>query len=105
MKQLLQALRMGRVELAEQASHSCSQAVPDRAGRGSVEGGEVDMTDMVSYKGYFGSVHYDDADRIFYGKMEFIRALVSYEGTDAASLRSALEEAVDDYLAISRTCQ
>ena len=60
------------------------------------------MTDMMSYKGYFGSVHYDDADRIFYGKMEFIRALVSYEGTDAVSLRSAFEEAVDDYLEICR---
>ena len=38
----------------------------------------------------FGSVGYDDEDRIFYGKIEFIRALVSYEGTDVTSLRKAL---------------
>lgn len=61
------------------------------------------MKDMMSYKGYVGSVHYDDDDRIFYGKIEFIRALVSYEGNDAASVRSAFEEAVDDYLAMCRT--
>lgn len=61
------------------------------------------MKDMMSYKGYLGSVHYDDDDRIFYGKIEFIRALVSYEGNDAASVRSAFEEAVDDYLAMCRT--
>jgi predicted HicB family RNase H-like nuclease len=60
------------------------------------------MKDTMRYKGYFGSVHYDDEDRIFFGKVEFIRALVSYEGTDAATLRAAFEEAVDDYL---RTCE
>jgi predicted HicB family RNase H-like nuclease len=56
------------------------------------------MKDMMTYKGYFGSVHYNDDDKVFYGKLEFIRALVSYEGTDVVSLRTAFEEAVDDYL-------
>lgn len=37
------------------------------------------MKDMMRHRGYFGSVHYDDEDRIFFGKIEFIRALVSYE--------------------------
>jgi len=56
------------------------------------------MKDMMAYKGYFGSVHYNDEDKVFYGKLAFIRALVSYEGTDVVSLRTAFEEAVDDYL-------
>lgn len=56
------------------------------------------MKDMMSAKGYFGSVHYSDDDRVFFGKIEFIRALVSYEGTDVDSLKRAFEEAVDDYL-------
>ena len=56
------------------------------------------MKDMMTYKGYTGSVHYSDDDQVFYGKIEFIRSLVSYEGTDVASLRRAFEEAVDDYL-------
>lgn len=56
------------------------------------------MKDMMSYKGYCGSVHYNDEDRIFHGKIEFIRATVSYEGEDVKGLRRAFEEAVDDYL-------
>ena len=60
------------------------------------------MKDMMQYKGYYGSVHYSDEDRVFYGKVEFIRALISYEGTNVQSLRQAFEEAVNDYL---ETCE
>jgi predicted HicB family RNase H-like nuclease len=56
------------------------------------------MTDAMTYKGYLGSVHYSDEDRVLYGKVEYIRSLISYEGTDVDSLRRAFEEAVDDYL-------
>ena len=57
---------------------------------------------MMEHKGYFGSVSYDDEDRIFYGKVEFIRSLISYEGDDVKSLRSNFCEAVDDYLALAQ---
>ncbi len=60
------------------------------------------MKDLMKYKDYFGSVHYNDDDRVFHGRVEFIRALVSYEGTDVESLRRAFEEAVDDYLELYR---
>ena len=60
------------------------------------------MKDMMTYKGYSGSARYDDEERIFFGRIEFIRALVSYEGTDVKSLRKAFEEAVDDYLDLCR---
>ena len=56
------------------------------------------MKDMMSYKGYYGSVHYSDEDRVFHGKIEFIRSLVTYEGRDVKGLRKAFENAVDDYL-------
>jgi predicted HicB family RNase H-like nuclease len=57
------------------------------------------MKDMLRHKGYFGSVNYNSDDRIFYGKLEFIRAMVSFEGKDADSLEAAFIEAVDNYLA------
>lgn len=60
------------------------------------------MTDMMEYKEYFGSVHYSSEDRCFYGKIEHIRGLVSYEGHDVDSIKEAFEESVDDYLA---TCK
>ena len=56
------------------------------------------MKDMMEYKGYYGSAHYSDDDKVFYGKIEYIRSLVRYEGTDVLSLRKAFTEAVDDYL-------
>ena len=58
------------------------------------------MKDMMAYKGYVGSVHYSEEDRLLFGKVEFIRSLVSYEGEDIKSLRGAFEEAVDDYLVL-----
>ncbi|SLM29686.1 HicB family protein (fragment) [Desulfamplus magnetovallimortis] len=56
------------------------------------------MKDMMEYKGYYGSVHYSNDDEVFHGKLEFISALVNYEGDDVKGLKSAFEEAVDDYL-------
>jgi predicted HicB family RNase H-like nuclease len=58
------------------------------------------MKNMICYKEYFGSVHYSDDDRVLYGKLEYIKSLVNYEGTDVAGLRQAFHEAVDDYLAL-----
>ncbi len=61
------------------------------------------MIDMMKYKGYYGSIHYSDEDRCFYGKVEYIRDLISYEGHDAASIRKSFEEDIDDYLETCKT--
>jgi predicted HicB family RNase H-like nuclease len=60
------------------------------------------MKDFMHYKDYYGSVHFDEDDLIFHGKIEFIRALVTYEATDAKGLKKAFKDAVDDYL---NTCR
>lgn len=60
------------------------------------------MKDMMEFKGYYGSVHYNDDDIIFYGKVEYIRSLITYEGIDVTSLRKAFEEAVEDYLRLCK---
>jgi predicted HicB family RNase H-like nuclease len=60
------------------------------------------MKDMMEFKGYYGSVHYSDDDVVFYGKVEYIRSLVTYEGMDITSLRKAFEDAVDDYLSLCK---
>jgi predicted HicB family RNase H-like nuclease len=56
------------------------------------------MKDMLKYKGYYGSIHFDEDDLILFGKAEFVKALISYEGESAAEIKQAFEEAVDDYL-------
>ena len=59
------------------------------------------MKDLIEYKGYIGSVHYSDDDEVFHGKLEGIRDLVTYEGTDVVSLKQSFQDSVDDYLAAS----
>ncbi len=61
------------------------------------------MKNMMNYKGYYGSVNFDADDLVFYGKLEFINALVSYEGETAREIDSAFKEAVDDYLVTCST--
>jgi predicted HicB family RNase H-like nuclease len=60
------------------------------------------MKNMMEYKGYLGSVNYDDEDKIFYGKVEYIRSLISYEGDSVESLRDSFCEGVDDYLNLAK---
>lgn len=55
---------------------------------------------MLEYKGYLGSIDYSEDDEVLHGRLEFIRDLVTYEGTDAKSLKAAFQEAVDDYVAL-----
>jgi predicted HicB family RNase H-like nuclease len=56
------------------------------------------MKNVMEYKGYTGSVEYSDEDSVLFGKVQFIRALISYEGKDVESLRQDFHAAVEDYL-------
>ncbi len=56
------------------------------------------MNNIMQYKGYIGSVEFSESDRLFYGKVQGIRSLISYEGTTADELISDFHNAVDGYL-------
>ncbi|TGM85074.1 type II toxin-antitoxin system HicB family antitoxin [Leptospira bouyouniensis] len=56
------------------------------------------MKDLMEYKGYLGSVHFDSEDEIFYGKIEGIEDLISFEGKSVNEIKKAFIESVDDYL-------
>ncbi|MDO9224619.1 MAG: type II toxin-antitoxin system HicB family antitoxin [Pseudomonadota bacterium] len=60
------------------------------------------MKNTMDFKGYTGSVEYSDDDGIFFGKVQFIRALISYEGSNAEELRKDFHDGVDDYLAMCK---
>ncbi|WP_338500105.1 type II toxin-antitoxin system HicB family antitoxin [Pseudomonas trivialis] len=60
------------------------------------------MNNQLKHKGYIGSIEASLEDNCLFGKVLFIKALVSYEGKTVAELDAAFQEAVDDYLA---TCQ
>ena len=56
------------------------------------------MSNVLEYKGYIGSIEFSENDAIFYGKVQGIRSLISYEGKTATELISDFHNAIDDYL-------
>jgi len=56
------------------------------------------MTDKLKYKEFLGSVHFSSDDEVFYGKIEGINDLITFEGTTVAKLKTAFREAVLDYI-------
>lgn len=56
------------------------------------------MKNTMEYKGYVGSVEFSETDEMFFGKILGIRALISYEGTNAKELIEDFHGAVDAYL-------
>jgi predicted HicB family RNase H-like nuclease len=54
---------------------------------------------MLTHKGYYGRVEFDDESGIFHGEVLGIRDVVTFEGTSVQSLRKAFRDSVDDYLA------
>ncbi|RLD19810.1 MAG: toxin-antitoxin system HicB family antitoxin [Bacteroidetes bacterium] len=56
------------------------------------------MTDKLKHKEFIGSVHFSSEDDVFYGKVEGINDLVTFEGSTVQKLKSAFKEAVEDYV-------
>ena len=56
------------------------------------------MTKFLEYKGYLGSVEVEIDDGFVYGRLVFIRDVVSYKADAVLGLKAAFEAAVDDYL-------
>lgn len=60
------------------------------------------MTDKLKYKDFIGSVHFSAEDEIFYGKIEGINDLVTFEGTTVLKLKTAFKEAIEDYIELCK---
>ena len=58
------------------------------------------MKDVLIYRDYIGSVHFNSDDEVFFGKIEGIDDLVSFEGSSVNELKKSFEEAVEDYIEI-----
>lgn len=56
------------------------------------------MKDFLKYRGHTGSIDVSPEDDCLFGKLMFIKALVSYEGGTISELERAFKNAVDDYL-------
>lgn len=56
------------------------------------------MKDVLTYKDYIGSVHFNAEDEVFFGKIEGIEDLVTFEGKSVQELKTSFEESVADYI-------
>jgi predicted HicB family RNase H-like nuclease len=53
------------------------------------------MNNILKYKGFLGSVNYSAEDHIFFGRIEGINDLVTFEGTTVDELENAFREMVN----------
>lgn len=60
------------------------------------------MKDVLTYKGFIGSIHFSARDDVFFGKIEGINDLVSFEGSTVKEVRSSFKDAVEDYVEICK---
>lgn len=60
------------------------------------------MKDVIEYKNFIGSVHFDSEDSVFYGKILGVSDLVTFEGQTVEELKSSFKEAVEDYVVLCR---
>ena len=56
------------------------------------------MKDVLTYKDFIGSVHFSAEDEVFFGKIEGINDLITFEGTTVSELQQVFHEAVEDYI-------
>jgi predicted HicB family RNase H-like nuclease len=60
------------------------------------------MRDVLTYKGFIGSVHFSAEDKVFHGKIEGMDDLVTFEGHSVDELTNAFHGEVDDYIKLCK---
>lgn len=60
------------------------------------------MKDMLTYQDFIGSVHFNAEDKVFYGKIEGVDDLVTFEGKTVDEIVEAFHEAVEDYIVLCK---
>jgi predicted HicB family RNase H-like nuclease len=56
------------------------------------------MNDVLTYKGFTGSIHFSAEDHIFFGKVEGIDDLVTFEGETVKDLVNAFHYMIDEHI-------
>ena len=56
------------------------------------------MKNVLEHKGYTGTVEFNAEDEVFFGKLNGIRDVVSFEADSVFKLKKAFKDAVEDYI-------
>jgi predicted HicB family RNase H-like nuclease len=60
------------------------------------------MNDTLTYKGFIGSVHFSADDGVFFGKLEGINDLITFEGKTVNDLTNAFYYVIEEHI---KDCQ
>jgi len=58
--------------------------------------------DVLTYKGFIGSVRFSAQDEVFFGKVEGVNDLITFEGNSVKELKEAFRYVVDEHI---RDCE
>ncbi|MDR3226540.1 MAG: type II toxin-antitoxin system HicB family antitoxin [Prevotellaceae bacterium] len=56
------------------------------------------MNNVLTYKGFIGSVNFSADDNVFFGKIEGINDLITFEGESVDELKQAFYYMVDEHI-------
>lgn len=56
------------------------------------------MKDIIMYKEFIAAVHFNADDEVFYGKIEGINDLITFEGKSVVELKKAFSDSVNEYI-------
>lgn len=56
------------------------------------------MKNVLEHKGYTGTVEFSAIDEVFFGKINGIRDVVTFEADTVSKLKKAFRDAVEDYI-------
>ncbi|MCB1073526.1 MAG: type II toxin-antitoxin system HicB family antitoxin, partial [Chlamydiia bacterium] len=56
----------------------------------------------MKYKGYLGSVAYDDEAEVFFGSVLGIKDVITFQGRSVDEIKQAFRDSVNDYLDFCR---
>lgn len=60
------------------------------------------MNNTLTYKGYTGTVEVSEEDDCLFGKVLFIKSLLTYEGQSLDEIKADFRDAIDDYLELCK---
>lgn len=56
------------------------------------------MRDVLTYKEFIGTVYFSADDKVFYGKIEGINDLITFDGANVDELEEAFKYMVDEHI-------
>ena len=56
------------------------------------------MNNLLTYKGYVGTVNFSADDNVFFGKIDDINDLITFEGETVQELKNAFQYMVDEHI-------